>query len=570
MHYVPPVLLGLALSLSLVSAQGDLEKLPAWINSDHYDETTPVLSRKGDKLFFTRTAYPDFDPTIIDEFGQIPYGRQDEQYIGYLSMIYSQIAGEKIPDPVSSAYNQDIWYAPLYGDSIGEVIHPGYPLNNALPNSLVSTGMLPDEYILINQFYKDGSMYEGFSRVYIGPDGRYDFPEPMHIYEFDVISSNVNMTMTPNGHVLILSLERSDSKGKNDLYVSFYVRENLWSAPIHIQDHLNTSYQETTPFVSPDKRYLYFSSDRPGGVGGNDIYVAERLDYSWLRWSPPVLLAEDVNSIYDDSQPYFDPEARYMYFTSKRDGSSDIYRKRLSPRPRLKTPIFIKGKIVNTYTGQPTRAELFWGQQSSQDYLEYFNSYNGHFEMLLTEYEPYKFQARKPNHTAQRIHVDPRWIEMQDKDTVEIILYLSPNRIEDMIPDFVGRETMAPDKRYGEKESLPGNQGTSFYNIHFVKGKATMLRQSSQALQYLLQVMTENPELEILVEGHTDNVGIESDLIDLSLARAQAIRDYLVKYGISRDRIRVIGLGATQPLSQNITEEGRKMNRRVEISIIKL
>ena len=72
-----------------------------------------------------------------------------------------------------------------------------------------------------------------------------------------------------------------------------------------------------------------------------------------------------------------------------------------------------------------------------------------------------------------------------------------------------------------------------------------------------------------MIEGHTDNVGDEVALIDLSLHRAEAIRDYLVYKGISADRIQVAGRGATRPVFQNSTESGREKNRRVEITVIK-
>ena len=166
----------------------------------------------------------------------------------------------------------------IEADSIREATHPGFPLNNALPNSLVSTGMTADEYVVINQFYADGSMMAGFSRVNVFEDGTYNFPKPMHVYGFNISSSDINLTMSPGGHVLIISMERSDSKGENDLYVSFFMRENVWSAPEHMGTVINTEFQETTPHISPDKRFLYFSSNRPGGPGGNDIYKTERLD----------------------------------------------------------------------------------------------------------------------------------------------------------------------------------------------------------------------------------------------------------------------------------------------------
>ena len=425
------------LTYSIVSAQGDTEKLPHGINTPEYDETSPVLSINGERLFFTRTADPDFEPTLTDQMDHSSVTAKDENYKQRLAAIFSQIAGQEISDPYASIYNQDIWYASLSDGLIGEAIHPGYPLNNALPNSLVSVGMEKDEYVIINQFYEDGSMYAGFSRVHIGEDGNYVFPKPMYIFEFYLTNADVNLTMTPDGHVLVISMKRSDGLGFNDLYVSFYIRDNLWSAPKHMGTILNTAYQETSPHISPDKRYLYFASNRPGSAGGNDLYVSERLNYSWASWSEPVRVKGDVNSPFDESQPYFDPKADYLYFTSKRDGSSDIFRQRQKPKQTLKKPLFVRGKIIDASTGLPVHSELLWGQQSSSQYLEYFNTYTGEFEVTLTEYETYKFQARKPNHNAQQILVDPRALEAQGIDTLDLVLYLKPKEIRDLTMPMV-------------------------------------------------------------------------------------------------------------------------------------
>lgn len=552
----------------MVSAQGNPEKLPSCINSDAYDETSPVLSKMGDRLFFTRTADPGFEPSLIIEDGQVTSNKHDAFYKDRLVSIYSEIAGEVVTDPSSSVFNQDIWFAPIIADTIGEAIHPGYPLNNALPNSLVSVGMAPDEYVILNQFYKDGSMTAGFSRVSIGPVESYALPRPMHIYEFNLTGSDVDLTMTPDGYVLVISMKRSDSKGMKDLYVSFYVRNNVWSAPMHMGSVLNTSQQESSPHISPDKRFLYFSSNRPGGVGGQDLYVSERLNYSWLKWSEPTLVKGLVNTPFDESQPYFDKDATYLYFTSRKDGSSDIFRQRQTPKPKLIKPLFVRGKILDSSTGLPVHSELLWGQHSSEDFMEYFNTYTGEFEVSLTEYEPYKFQPRKVNHTAQRILVDPRGMEKQGIDTLDLILYVDhKGRLQSNLPEPEKKNARHHVTEIGEEPFA--TETITFYDINFVKGKATILAKSRSALKYIYDRLITYPTMEILIEGHTDNVGDEAALLDLSLQRAEAIRGYLLHKGISENRMQVAGRGATRALFQNSTESGREKNRRVEITMIK-
>ena len=564
MHAILPMIISLGLISSLTFAQGGLEKLPLEINSAEYDETTPVVGRQTDRLYFTRTADPSFEPSLVSEDGQIENNRHNSGYQTRLVSIYSEIAGHNVPDPVSSVYNQDIWFADIHGDTIGQIHHPGYPLNNALPNSLVSMGIEQNEYIVLNQFYEDGSMYSGFSRVLIDEKGCTELPRPMHIYQFNVHSSDVDLTMPPDGQVLVMSMKRPDSEGLNDLYVSFYLRDNLWSSPVNMGKVLNTPMQESSPHISPDKRKLYFSSNRPGGAGGTDIYVSERLNYSWLKWSEPVLVSGAVNSSSDDSQPYFDTHMHYMYFASRRDGSSDIYRVQQSPRPHLRKPLYVRGRILSSETGQPVHSELFWGQHSAPDYLEYFNTYTGEFEISLTEAEPYKFQPRKANHSAERIIVDPRGMEKQGIDTLDLILYVNPKKEDANKEDETqNKHNSTPSE---EKPAIPAKM--TFHNINFIKGKTVFLAKSRTALDDLLTMMLEHPEMEILIEGHTDDVGDEVALFDLSIRRAEAVRDYLAFNGISSNRIQVAGKGATESLAQNSTESGRARNRRVEITVL--
>ncbi len=563
MHHILLIIAGVWWGMSVLSAQGDIEKLPPPVNTDLYDETTPVISGDGQRMFFTRTADPDFNPTIVEPDGRLTSDKSDHLYVSRLAGIYSQLAGEEVHDPLSSVYNQDIWFVELHQDTPGLVVHPGYPLNNALPNSLVSTGMAPDEYVVLNQFYEDGSMFSGFSRVRLDTNHILPLPSPMHIYEFHLSGRDVHLTMTSEGHVLILSMDRSDGLGEQDLFVSFYVRHNVWSAPIHMGAILNTQYRESTPHISPDKRYLYFSSNRPGGFGGQDIYVSERLDYTWLRWSEPVLLTGPANTSADESQPYFSPDGHYMYFTSRRDGTSDIYRQRLTPRPRLIKPLYIRGTIVNAATGLPVRGELFWGPQSSTGYMEYFNSYNGLFFIEMTEYEPYKFFPRKSNHRGQRILVDPRLMEKQGVDTFELVLYLETRDLEEPTLYPSTQEQEIPDVGL-----LLSGRTVAFHAIRFARGKDTILPGSGPALEHLYALLDQHQDLRILVEGHTDNVGQEDALIELSWQRAGAVRSYLAGKGIDADRIQIAGVGASRPVSDNSTEKGRERNRRVEITAV--
>ncbi len=564
-----------------------LEKMGPEINTDAFDEGSPVLSLDGKTLYFTRAGSPDFVRTLIYNGRDVSQVYSETEYKDFLGSIFSQISDEYIPEPYASSFNQDIWVVTLAGDTVQSVAHPPFPLNNALPNSVVSARLDTNTIAVINQFYRDGSMYEGFSLIDRLPDGTYTFPRPLHIYDFYNMSSEVSLTMSGRGHVIILSLRRRDSHGQNDLYASFKFREDLWSAPVNLGPVINTGFQETTPFIASDNRKMYFASNRPGGYGGLDIYVTERLDYTWLNWTEPRLLAPPVNSEWDDSQPFHDEQNNYFYFASRRDGTSDIFRLPLWPKPKLQSPLDINGLIVDAETMEPIRGEVFYGPHEVQGYLDYFHTYTGDFSCTLTEYGVYKFLARKPGYSDAQIRFDTRLAEQTGRTEHEVILYMYRDDTQPVAVTNVSatqyvppppvttyeppKSTVAPapEESADSTEAPPEiGQKITFHNIYFERSKANILSTSQKALDELFRMLDRHPYVNIRIEGHTDNVGNELDLMKLSWERAEAIKTHLANRGIDPGRIAATGMGHLRPVTDNRSESSREKNRRVEVYVV--
>src|SRR5690606_20688927 len=104
-------------------------------------------------------------------------------------------------------------------------------------------------------------------------------------------------------------------------------------------------------------------------------------------------------------------------------------------------------------------------------------------------------------------------------------------------------------------------------NILFVTGKYTLQSSSNKGLNEVVKVLEETPDLKISIEGHTDNVGNEASNLLLSQNRANTVKQYFIKKGISESRITVNGYGEEQPIADNKTASGRTKNRRVELTI---
>lgn len=121
-------------------------------------------------------------------------------------------------------------------------------------------------------------------------------------------------TLTADGLTMYFTSERKGTKGKADIWVS-HLNGNNWSKPDNLGSVINTSGQETTPYISPDGKYLYFSSNNRDGIGGYDVYVAE---FDGMNWSKPVNLGLGINSVNDDTHFIYYPELKLAVMSSIR------------------------------------------------------------------------------------------------------------------------------------------------------------------------------------------------------------------------------------------------------------
>lgn len=520
-----------------------LEKLNNKINTVKYDEINPVISKDGKTIYFTRVGYPDFNRTLIDNYNDLSLTLSYAQYQKELNSIFQSLTNKPVSDASKSRFNQDIWIASWSNGDFNKIDHPDYPLNSALPNSVCSLTPELNELVIINEYYQDGSMYKGFSTTKLIGNGNWSFPTPLLIYDYHNLSDEVNLNMSEDGSIIIMAIKREDSKGANDLYVSHRISDNTYSKPESIGSVINTIYQESTPYISRDGLFLYFSSNRPDGYGGSDIYVSKRLDNTWSQWSEPTLLPPPINSVYDDSQPYVNEATGYIYFTSRRDGSSDIFRTLFHPvveSNRNKTLVI---HVFNSLTGMALDSDIKYqltdsiqlkGELKTSEGLAYFTFIKG---------SSIKITAAKSGFTDETIQLNLSDYFNNEQSVADINIFLDP---------------------ISKEEKFTAN------NIYFIQSTSIIKDDSYDALNQIMSVLIRRKDIKMKIFGHTDNVGEEKSLIKLSTERANAIKNYLVKKGgIDPNRIEAIGLGRSQPLNDNSTEEKKAKNRRVEFVMYK-
>ena len=529
-----------ALSPLLLNAQEFvIEKLSEKINSS-YDEISPVIDVEGKTLFFTRVGYPEFEKTLVENGEDLSQTMEKPHYSSYLQNIYTRIADKIVHNPETSVFNQDIWVAESLNGEFDNIVHPPYPLNNALPNSVCAITPSNNELVVINRFEKVGGMKKGFSIVREYADGTWSFPEPIDIEGYHNTNPDVSMTISSDGSIMILAMEKEDSYGKTDLYISRKKDANTWSSPVNLGPKVNSVNREVTPFISDDNKTIFFASNRLGTHGGMDLFIIDCLDDNWTKWSRPRRFIQPINSTSDDSQPFFNAATGYLYFSSKRDGSSDIFRVKIAP-PNP-SGVVVKGHIYNSNTNRPISGKVLSGP-ADQDYRNVYVSDDGSFRFVVPKGEEFILKAVKPGYSGvpETVKFKKSYIYFKE---YEVDLYLDPLEV-------------------GEKIELDP--------IYFVQSKPTVLTTSYPTLNILAAYLKENRNISIRIEGHTDNQGDEELLQKLSEERAEAIKEYLVyQQRIAPLRIETIGYGASKPVNDNSSEELRKANRRVEFEIIKI
>jgi hypothetical protein len=335
------------------------ERLNDNVNSP-YKEYKPLLSPTGTTLFFSRKNHPGNMGGVADD--------------------------------------EDIWFSEM--DSTGEwkeAVNAGPELNNEEPNFV--SGITPDGNTVVlllgNRYEKKGKMSAGVS---ISSKEGDKWTKP---YNLDIVNDynyheKVNYFLTNNRQVLLLSVEREDTHGERDFYVSFFQEDSTWSEPLNMGDIVNSVGDESSPFLAADDETLYFSTNGRGGYGGYDVYVSKRLDDTWTNWSEPQNLGPDINSERDDLFFNIPVTGNYAYYTkSISDDDADIFRVELPLRVMPNEVIIVKGRLLNQETGEPIEAKIIYEKLPEGLTVGITKSHavTGDYEIVLPKGHLYGFRA---------------------------------------------------------------------------------------------------------------------------------------------------------------------------------
>lgn len=440
----------------------------------------------------------------------------------------------------------DIYYAKSGDDhKWQQAVNMKKPLNNSSTNSVNSVTPDGNTLFLLHTYNDDGSFKAGGLSLSNKSGNSWEIPKDLTIIDYYNLNEYNEFCMSNGKNIIVMAIERDDTYGKKDLYVSFNIEGQLWSAPLNLGPVINSSEGEISPFLAADNSTLYFSSDGHPGYGSNDIFLSRRLDDTWTNWSKPENLGKPINT--NDWDAYYSVPAsgEFAYFVSSKSGygEGDIFRIRLPEMAKPKPVVLVKGKVLNQKTNLPVQAIInyFDLQNASISGTAMSNPETGYYQITLPAGRLYGFLASSESYISVNENVDLK--DLDEYKEIERDLYLVPIVI-------------------GEKVRLN--------NIFFETGKWDLLPESFTELDKLVKILNDNPGMEIEINGHTDNVGNDDSNLTLSQKRAAAVVTYLLGKGIAPTRLDSAGFGETQPVAPNETEEGRALNRRVEFVIIKM
>ncbi|MBC6608377.1 OmpA family protein [Hymenobacter sp. BT188] len=494
-----------------VSADSSMVNLGPTVNSKYVD-THPVISPDGKTLFFARQESP-----------QNVGGKDDVQ---------------------------DVWYSTLR-DAASKSWNPakniGGPINTPGPNGLASVSSDGNAVVLINVYNPDGSLDpKGLSLARRTPTG-WTKPTKIEVEDFyNDDPENVDFYLATSGKELLMAVQRKDGQGQQDLYVSLLKSDGkTWGKPRNLGTSINTKKAEFAPFLAADGKTLYFASEGHGGYGQSDIFYSKRLDDTWTSWTKPRNLGSNINSSDFDAYYTVSAAGEDAYLVSSRngtEGSRDIFRIGLTPQFKPEIVTLVRGRVLDASTKKPVAAKIRYENLLTGEELGVAETspVDGSYTIVLPSGAHYGYRAEAADYISESDNIDVT--DRQKYTELTQDLYL--------IPFTVG-------------------QTIKLTNIFFAQSKFFLRENSYPELQRLIGIMKEYPNMEIKLEGHTDNQGDPALNVKLSLDRVNEVKKYLVARGISATRITTEGFGGSKPVGSNDQEETRRLNRRVEFRITK-
>ncbi len=351
--------------------------------------------------------------------------------------------------------------------------------------------------------------------------------------------------LSADGRTLYFSSDRGQgSKGREDIWVTRLQDDNSWSAPENIGAPINTAGAETAPFLHASGTTLYFSSNGHVGLGGSDIYKASLTN---AAWSEPENLGYPLNTSANEASFFITPDNTKGYYSrlvveknSKKTAS--LFEFDVPPAWKSKEiSTFTQGRVFDAVTKKPLGANVQLYDINTDELVQQVkaDAENGTYTVVLNEGKQYGMFVTAPKHLLKSISFD--YTTTADFNPLTLDIYLDP---------------------------IVKGASAVLNNLFFATGKYQLEKKSKTELNKIIGFMAANPQVQIEISGHTDDVGDAPSNLTLSNKRAGAVLEYLVTHGVAKEKIRFAGYGESKPIKPNTSEQNRQLNRRIEMRIL--
>ena len=419
-----------------------------------------------------------------------------------------------------------------------------------------------------------------------------------------------SLTFSPDGNTIVFAKgNSSDKRGRNNISLFISTKKNgNWSTPVLMPINSPDAW-DTSPAFSRDGKTLYFASDRPGGSGGSDIYRAALNDRG--RWGGVTNMGAAINTGEDDVFPYISPDNK-LYFASDGHvgfGMLDIF---VAVRKDGKISVENMGPSVNSpyddfglvYSDYPFEGFFTSNRPGGTGQDDIYTLVDNSPDLKKIDYV-LKGKSFQINEDSVQVILPQVHVKLMTKDLVQIDDMISSQSGNFEFPidpekeyvligektnfftsrhevstigggidkeDLTERYTKIEFNSFVELTPIVENAAIVLENILYDLNKSEIRPSAAIELDKLVQLLVDNPEIEIELSSHTDSQSGTDYNISLSQRRAQAAVDYIVSKGIARKRLVAKGYGESQLLNGCTndvicTDEQHQVNRRTEFKV---
>lgn len=367
--------------------------------------------------------------------------------------------------------------------------------------------------------------------------GKWENIKPLNIV--DQHQNIKDIFINNEGTLLYFSSDAEGGYGGFDLYTADIKSNHTLGEPLNLGNKINTSGDERSPYVTPNKKHLFFSSTAHGAYGGLDIFKSRIVHHDFKK---PINLGQDINSSYDD-YGYILANNKIGYFTSNRAGgigNTDIYKFTIKTAKQE-----LKGYVLDK-TSQIVLPNTKLTLLDAEDNIIKVTSSdkNGFYKFTNIEaLESYSIISDKDGFFSSNIpfRAHQRYDYTYKRD-VELI---------QTTPEIVEVNNLLV---------------IELEDIYFDFDKTIIKNESTLSLNKVAKILKDYPEYILNINAHTDNQGSAAYNLNLSKNRAKSALNYLVKHGIPKSRLKAIGHGESKLLidCNPCSEHDHEINRRIE------